>query len=107
MIAARCVPIGLGGDIGGSLRWPAVFCGIYGFKPSIHRVSRLGSSPARLHRFSAFNHLVLSVGPMGSSVDDLVRCMSLLSSDKVHELDPETVPMGWHWNKAEAILASP
>jgi Asp-tRNA(Asn)/Glu-tRNA(Gln) amidotransferase A subunit family amidase len=34
LIAARCIPISLGTDIGGSLRFPASFCGIYGFKPS-------------------------------------------------------------------------
>ena len=57
LIAARCVPICLGGDIAGSLRWPAIFCGIYGFKPSFKRVSLVGLSPPRLHRISHFTHL--------------------------------------------------
>lgn len=68
LVAARCVPISLGTDIGGSLRFPATFCGIYGFKPSNGRVSRLGCSPARILRFSAYLHLTGTAGPMGSSV---------------------------------------
>jgi Asp-tRNA(Asn)/Glu-tRNA(Gln) amidotransferase A subunit family amidase len=35
--------IGLGGDIGGSLRIPAAYCGIYSFKPGHGRVSRYGA----------------------------------------------------------------
>ena len=34
LVAARGSPLGLGTDIGGSIRIPAVFCGIAGFKPT-------------------------------------------------------------------------
>ena len=34
LIASQCIPFGIGSDIGGSLRFPAAFCGIYGFKPT-------------------------------------------------------------------------
>jgi len=54
MVAARCVPLGVGSDIGGSLRFPASFCGIYGFKPTQSRFTRLGHAPARRLRFSSF-----------------------------------------------------
>jgi Asp-tRNA(Asn)/Glu-tRNA(Gln) amidotransferase A subunit family amidase len=42
LIASNCVPVGLGTDIGGSVRFPAAFCGIYGFKATDRRVSREG-----------------------------------------------------------------
>jgi fatty acid amide hydrolase len=42
LISARCSPIGIGSDIGGSLRIPAEFCGIYSLKPSSLRLSQKG-----------------------------------------------------------------
>ncbi|KAJ7197250.1 amidase [Mycena pura] len=59
--------LGVGSDIGGSLRYPAVFCGIYSFKPSPLRVSYIGtSSPVK-----GFDGIIGVAGPMGRSIDDL------------------------------------
>jgi Asp-tRNA(Asn)/Glu-tRNA(Gln) amidotransferase A subunit family amidase len=38
MIAGRCSILGMGTDIGGSIRFPASFNGIYGLKPCMKRV---------------------------------------------------------------------
>lgn len=42
LIAARCSPLGIGSDIGGSVRIPAAFCGITSLKPCTNRVSYKG-----------------------------------------------------------------
>jgi Asp-tRNA(Asn)/Glu-tRNA(Gln) amidotransferase A subunit family amidase len=42
LIAAKCVPMALGSDIGGSIRAPSHFCGIYGFKPTPQRLTYKG-----------------------------------------------------------------
>ena len=92
LVAARCVPFAIGTDIGGSMRFPAAFCGIYGFKPTTNRMTRRGSAPARKNRFSAFNHIYSVVGPMGSSVEDCIIGMRVQCDTDIHLYDPLTTP---------------
>jgi Asp-tRNA(Asn)/Glu-tRNA(Gln) amidotransferase A subunit family amidase len=61
-IAAGIGPLSLGGDGGGSIRIPAAFCGVVGFKPTFGLVPR---EPAA----EAWKTLV-SIGPMARTVAD-------------------------------------
>ena len=79
MIAARCVPISIGTDEGGSLRFPTFFTGIYGLKPSTYRISKRGLMIARKIRFKEDSHILATPGPMGSSVEDLIVGMKVMS----------------------------
>src|SRR5439155_26577288 len=45
-IAARCSPLGLGTDFGGSVRWPAHCTGIFALRPTAGRVPGTGQLPA-------------------------------------------------------------
>ena len=72
LISAKCIPLGIGSDIGGSIRFPAAFCGIYGFKPTQTRTSGKGMVPANKARFKVFKQLTGCAGPLGLCVDDLV-----------------------------------
>jgi Asp-tRNA(Asn)/Glu-tRNA(Gln) amidotransferase A subunit family amidase len=65
-VAAGAGTLSLGGDGGGSIRIPAAFCGIVGFKPSFKAVPREPCSPSW--------STIVSYGPMARSVAD-VRLM--------------------------------
>lgn len=43
MLAGKCSVIGIGTDIGGSIRFPSGFNGVYGYKPSTRRICIQGS----------------------------------------------------------------
>jgi len=61
-VAAGLGPLALGGDGGGSIRIPAAFCGVVGFKPTFGLVPREPCSPGW--------KTLVSYGPLARSVDD-------------------------------------
>lgn len=67
IIAADGSAIGIGSDVGGSLRIPALYCGIYSLKPSVDRISTEGAISPN----PGFDAIKATPGPMGRSVGDV------------------------------------
>lgn len=80
-------PLGIGTDIGGSLRFPALFCGIYSLKPTFGRVSSSGSRSST----AGFEGIRVSTGPMARSVDDLIVSSKVMLG--AEGSDPNVAPV--------------
>ena len=107
-VATGMAALGVGNDSGGSLRIPAVFCGVAGLKagfgryPSDHRVG--GRDP------SLSSQLFPVDGPMARSVADLRAVHEILAGTDPR--DPRTVPVPSHGPPAPdpiraAVVADP
>jgi aspartyl-tRNA(Asn)/glutamyl-tRNA(Gln) amidotransferase subunit A len=70
-VAAGLSPLGVGSDLCGSVRLPAHYCGIVGFKPTHGRIPLTGHWPQTLQRFD-------HVGPMARSVRDVRLALELM-----------------------------
>lgn len=99
-IAAGLSPLELGSDIGGSIRVPAHFCGIFGLKPTEHRVSTFGHIPELPGTPKTIRHLQ-TIGPLARSVEDLRLCLSLIQEKDPRQ--PELMPISTQVNPVTTL----
>jgi amidase len=82
-LAAGLTALEVGSDIGGSIRVPAAFCGVYGHRPSETLLPKSGQFPMPPLPNSA---VVMGVqGPLARGADDLELALSVLAGADVGE----------------------
>lgn len=103
-MGARLVPASIGSDTGGSVRVPAAFCGVAGFRPTVLRWSQAGIVPISSTRDTA--------GPLARHAVDLAALDAAVTSDAnpvpMKQLSDLRigVPRSFFWDDLERETAS-
>ncbi|XP_060522427.1 fatty-acid amide hydrolase 2-like [Cylas formicarius] len=82
ILAACGSPIGIGTDIGGSVRIPAFMCGVFGHKPTSHLISTRGLT----FRTGDEEQTIVVVGCMTKFAEDLIPFLKVLVGKNVDKL---------------------
>ncbi len=92
LIASGCIPLSIGSDAGGSIRWPAHCTGIAAHKPTIGLIPRtgsvLGNARGLIGQFG-------TSGPMARYVEDVILALSVICGPD--GMDPHISPVSLHF----------
>jgi amidase len=91
-LAAGMTPLELGGDLGGSIRVPAHFCGVYGLKPTDKTIPRHGMVPQPKEARGFLVNLA-QAGPLARSIDDVELLWKIIRGP--HASDFEVARIEW------------
>lgn len=89
IIAAGGSPLGVGTDIGGSIRVPSAFCGVAGMKPTGGRLPDHASFGMPLGQRA----IVSQVGPLARTVGDVALTLEILNGGRAPQAEPP-MPLG-------------
>lgn len=90
IIAAGASPFGLGSDIGGSIRLPAFFNGVFGHKPSGGLVPGTGQFPIAENEALRY----LTTGPLCRRAEDLMPLLRILAGPDGYDAGCTDIPLG-------------
>ena len=100
LISLKGSPVGFGTDIGGSIRIPAAFNGLYGIRPSSGRMPYEGMS----NSMDGQNSILSVVGPIATSVGALKLVLQGILSQKPWLHDPLVHEIPWRDEQEQAVL---
>ena len=91
-VAAGLTPLEIVSDLGGSIRLPAHFCGVYGLKPTEHRVPMTGffRLPPGVPRTV---RILSCLGPLARNLDDLALALSIVAGPDGVDTEVPPVPL--------------
>ncbi|HEX5910176.1 MAG TPA: amidase [Thermoleophilaceae bacterium] len=90
VVGSGGAPIGLGSDIGGSIRLPAFFNGVFGHKCTAHLVPNSGQWPEAIGEPTR----MLAVGPIVRRAEDLMPVLSAIAGPDGTDPDTREVALG-------------
>ncbi|KAL7947646.1 amidase signature domain-containing protein [Trichoderma barbatum] len=91
LLALRGSVLGVGSDVGGSIRVPAAACGIYGLKPTAFRVPTTGWSSTP----PGADPIVTVLGPMSVNLEGLELFMRVVMDAEPWNIEPAIIPLPW------------
>jgi Asp-tRNA(Asn)/Glu-tRNA(Gln) amidotransferase A subunit family amidase len=102
LVVLGASPIGIGSDGGGSVRIPALYCGIYGFRPTTKRFTNFGHKEPSKY---APRHIYACIGPLAKCVDDVERGLEAMQNyDLMHQVDFLKPEIPWDRTISKDIL---
>lgn len=112
LIGAGASPFGLGSDIGGSIRMPATFCGVFGHKPSQNLLPFTGHFPYSREEVKYLligeKYPYTTLGPLTRRAADLTLLMKILKGpdgyDQSIRSDFELSPSPKDWSKNKVVI---
>ncbi|KAG5656005.1 hypothetical protein KAF25_001575 [Fusarium avenaceum] len=96
LVALKGTPVTPSTDLGGSIRVPAAFNGLYAIRPTSDRIPKGGMENINNGQLS----IKLSCGPICHSMEDLEAFTKIINSHPSNQHDPSSVPMPWRTLKA-------
>ncbi|MCJ1306366.1 hypothetical protein MMC25_000008 [Agyrium rufum] len=94
LLGMRGSCLGIGTDIGGSIRSPAANCGLYGFRPSSYRLPVDGWDATMLNQ----EQIVAVIGPLSTSLAGINIFMKTIIAAKPWLTEPSLLPLPWQDN---------
>ena len=91
LVGLRGSCLGIGTDIGGSIRSPAANCGVYGFRPTSYRLPVDGWSATMM----GSEHIVPVIGPLSTSLEGIKMFMKTIIAAKPWLVEPSVLPFPW------------
>ncbi|VXB49787.1 conserved hypothetical protein [Flavobacterium sp. 9AF] len=89
-LATGMTPLTFGNDLAGSIRIPAAYCGVYGFKPTFGTVSLGGIQTDPKEKTNGLKSLAVA-GPLARNIDDLELALQIITQPTT--TDQKLVPL--------------